>query len=42
VKKVYFLENREHRILCLKDRVTTAQIEFIRVVVLVKYKMYVP
>lgn len=37
--KVYFLENREHRI----NRVTTAQIEFTRVVVVVvvNYKMYV-
>lgn len=36
--KVYFLENREHRI----NRVTTAQIEFTRVVVVVEnYKMYV-
>ena len=33
--KVYFLENREHRIICLKNTTIT------RVVVVVNYKMYV-
>lgn len=34
-------ENRENRIFCLKNRATSAQIEFTRVVVVVNYKMHV-